>query len=588
MKQKKKNSKISLGELIWMGFNFTTGIAFTAVFYSTMNLQQGGIGIHAIWVFVVDGIIAGLCAWCYAKLSRIHKGENGAAYIYTRTNFGKFAGWIVSLFQFMTIPVIITSQVVSMIRINFINPGPLHAEWGRYTYLWLDLIGIAIFAVSSLVLLFGMQAFKKFFKYSSYIKWGTTFILIIGALVLFFYHGFGGFNNIANYAKTSKIGATNFSSVFTSAFFFFLGFETYSTIGRNVQHPEKNIGRAVIAVMALTTIFMVFISFIFIGAIVSNGAFTSNPNIQIFTILGNKQHFNSSVLGIIGAIVMIICAISLKFNAAVSAPLYASSILQAFGKEGFIKDDIGHLSKENISNKGVIWSSIIILAFLFIWLVIPDVVYGTIYNYNNKAEWNSEQGKMFGYAVITGEVSVMLIFIYIVVTLICIKLAFTDKLKAKLWEKITFIGLLAFLVWQFITWWYSLFYDMVHKSDYLKGGMEIAFMSLGLIAGILIYFLYYKPKYKKRLLKDPKIQEELDSHFKIQDDWDYTAKIIEDDIVDYIKRNKAIFKDENHASLAKAQKYLENIILSEGDLVDKDAQKYIKKPKTKNQKSASK
>jgi len=95
-----------------------------------------------------------------------------------------------------------------------------------------------------------------------------------------------GTSNYKNVIASQKLTANSFSQAFTSCFFFFLGFETYSTIGKNVKNPQKNISRSIVIVMTLATLFYIFVTVLMIGAI--SGFFTDNPNLQIFDILGKK------------------------------------------------------------------------------------------------------------------------------------------------------------------------------------------------------------------------------------------------------------------------------------------------------------
>ncbi|WP_338963820.1 hypothetical protein [Spiroplasma endosymbiont of Sarcophaga carnaria] len=162
MKEQKKTTaqskKFSLPELVWLGFNYTCGIAFTSV-YATMMFSEVDktgqfLGMHMIWIFLVEGLVAGTCAWAFNKLSKVHPSGNGASYIYVRTNFGKFWGWLISFLQYMTLPIIVTSQIVSMIRLNFVGSGTFLDTkdiLGNWANLIWDAIGIAIYMLVSCV-----------------------------------------------------------------------------------------------------------------------------------------------------------------------------------------------------------------------------------------------------------------------------------------------------------------------------------------------------------------------------------------------------------------------------------------------------
>ena len=70
-----------------------------------------------------------------------------------------------------------------------------------------------------------------------------------------------------------------FIAVFNAFFFYFAGFETFSTAGRNIENPERNIGLGIVIIMGICTLFYVVIALLFFGAFGANG-FSQNMNIS--------------------------------------------------------------------------------------------------------------------------------------------------------------------------------------------------------------------------------------------------------------------------------------------------------------------
>ena len=120
------NKKFTLKELVWYGFNYVSSITFTLVFYTLIwgksGSQSKNVGINLIWIMAIVGVVATACAMCFAKLTKVHKVTNGGAYSYTRTQFGKFMGWAILFLQYMSLPISIVSQIISMVSANFVNP----------------------------------------------------------------------------------------------------------------------------------------------------------------------------------------------------------------------------------------------------------------------------------------------------------------------------------------------------------------------------------------------------------------------------------------------------------------------------------
>lgn len=567
-KPARQNHKLSFGELVWLGFNATTGITFTAVFYSVVIVSQKnqltnqGVGLHILWIFLLEAFIAGICAWAYARLSRVHALKTGASYVYARTSFGRFIGWMISFMQVMTFPLTITSQIVSMIRINFTDiHSSIHANWGSYGNVYLDLIGLAIFTTAALMILLGVKYFKRVFRYSSYVKWFSSILLIIGAIALIFV---GGGHGLSQTYHDSNLTVASFSAAFASCFYFFLGFETFSTIGNNLKNPEKHIGPSMILVMSLTALFMIATTTIFITAIVyTNTGYYPNPNIQIFDLLGGKS--NHYWIKIAGSIIMIVCAISLKLNASSQYPFYASAIMQTQGKEGYISSKYSQITRENISKRAV-WFTVITtwISFLII-LLIPDFIY---------ANSNTLTSERINYSQIISITSIIFIIIYLVVVAAAIKLAFEKKMKAHWFELTLWIFVEAFLIWQAYQYFFGdatssdsqSLLGLILNGNLVAGIVPLVCLAIVIFGGIIWYNLYYLPKYRVRLRENPGKQAVLNHPFRIVDDWKYVAKKIENEVDRYLKRNGAIYQNQENKNLVLASVLKDSISLTEEDL----------------------
>lgn len=574
-KKERTNHKLTLSELVWFGFNYTVGITFTANFAILINKDSLNLGSHMIWIFLVEGLIAGTCAWAFSRLSRVHPGNNGAAYIYVRSSYGRFWGWLISFLQYATLPVIVSSQIVSMIRINFTDPSSfLYANWGVWQHLGLDLIGILIYGLASCVLFLGMAAFKKFVNISSYLKWGTTFLLIIATIILFVMAGTSNWDMTTSH---QQLTANNFSQAFAMCFFFFLGFETYSTIGKNVRNPEKNISHSLVIVMILSTIFYMAVTILMIGAVAGN--FSDNPNLSIFKILGDKAH--AQWLGIIGILVMLICTISLKSNAGMQNALYSGAILEPLSVEGYISPKYKELSKDNIPFKASRLNLVITFSSAFVWLILPDII-GVIVDTLHPVYKDGQLvlSSIVNYGTLTAEAGIIMVIIYVFVLSIAIKLSIEKKLKKNIFEIIIWIAATLFLVWQFEEWLRSLINGLISGASLIgKGGTDITkgisditsnvlqliYLIASIAFALIWYFAYYKPMQRKRMLTNPKLQEELDSEFRVKDDWPFVAKNLQNEIENYLVRNVLINGDDKNPNYTIAKNVRKELLMSEGE-----------------------
>jgi len=587
-KQAKTNNKLTLPELVWFGFNYTVGITFTAVFAALLYGKTGAsLGTHMIWIFLVEGLIAGTCAWAFARLSRVHPGNNGAAYIYTRSSYGRFWGWMIAFIQYSTLPVIVTSQIISMIRINFTDPTSfLYANWGAWSNLGLDIIGIIIYGLASCVLFLGMKTFKKFVNISAYLKWGTTALLMIAVIILF---AMAGTTNYDNVIKHQSLTASSFSEAFTACFFFFLGFETYATIGKNVRNPQKNISLSIVIVMALSTLFYVLVTILMIGAV--SGIFIDNPNLQIFHLLGDKAH--AKWLGTIGILIMLLCTISLKANAGMQNALYSGGILEPLSIEGYIPAKYKELNSDNIPYRASILNLIATFIFAITWLIVPDLIQAI----SDTVKGLSQPSKVIDYSTITGEASLIMILIYICVITVALKLSWQKKMRHNKFEFGIWTFAFIFLGWQLIMWFINLVNgfsgsiqamnantfvldpsnpDITNLAQLNAWGitqltsniLQLAYLIIIASFAVIWYFVYYTPKLKVRLANNT--QAQFDEDFRIKDDWAFVAKNMQSEIENYLDRNVRIHGDKKNANYQFAKSVRKELLSSEGEWREED------------------
>ncbi|WP_338970414.1 APC family permease [Spiroplasma endosymbiont of Labia minor] len=539
-----KSKKISLGQFIWLGFNYTVGIGFLGNMAILSNLwnadgteNKNSIGMHVIWLFILIGLIAGLCAWSFAKLARVHKANiNGAAYIYTRSAFGRFWGFISVFMQYVLLPFLITVQVFNLMK-GFFNveftgtgqdvPGKISIYWGAFTNLYLDLIGIAVYALFSCVVFLGIKWYKRLSMGSGYIKWGTSLVLIIAGLALAFMPGNAG-DNLNYWTNGYTGGGTKdplmrhgfeaFIKAFNSCFFFFAGFETYATAGKNIYQPEKNIGKGIIWVIIISTITYVVCLLIFFAAI---NSFAQNMNMGLWDYFKEKN-VKWIILG--GQIVMIISQWALKANGSMQNALYGGTMIQPMAFEGYLPEKFGALNKDNLPIKASILNFSITAIMLALWLIVPDIAQGA-----QIAKTGVDSGSVFNVSSLTEASSAVTIFVYIMVIGSMFVLGAKKKVRVYLWEWLIFPSVLIFLAIIFVYHYVQLFINIVDSInagladagnvEVLVGSVvELVFIIVAVVFGVIWYFAYYKNKIlKKRLSTEEgqKHQTLLDSDFVV-------------------------------------------------------------------------
>ncbi|WP_342261666.1 hypothetical protein [Spiroplasma endosymbiont of Notiophilus biguttatus] len=81
------NEKISLNELIWIAFNYTCGIAFPMALIGIYYWNNGGVGLHMLWVILLCALIVAGTALAFTKCSRVYHDTNVVALMFMFVEF---------------------------------------------------------------------------------------------------------------------------------------------------------------------------------------------------------------------------------------------------------------------------------------------------------------------------------------------------------------------------------------------------------------------------------------------------------------------------------------------------------------------
>lgn len=499
-KKRTKGDKITLAELVWMGFNYSCGIAFPMALVGIYYWQNGnqGIGLHLLWVIVLCALIALGTAWSFLKFSKLYPGANGGAYVYVRGAFGKFWGWIIGFVQYIGIPCATIVTIISMFRVN-LNQLPIFSFVPeRWSNLVIDSIGILIYLLASCSMYLGMKGVRAFINISGIIKWASALFLVVCAIILIVNNKGVAYHQAWVGTNTIHLTLPKINNAFSSFFYFFVGFETYVVIGRNVENPAKNFSKGTLIILGLATVFYLVVTSLVIGAISlegydHNGWSSASKNY-------NPNNVIAGIAGVTGMIVLVFSTLSLKLNGTVQNTLYSGAMLEPLAKEGYISEKLAVLNKENIALFASTINLIVTLVTCFIMLIIPD-----LFNVG------------FDFNTVLGFTTNIVIFIYIFVLLAVMFLYFKKQVKLNYFEIITFIICLVFLISQFGIFNYGIIKSMITLKGIKLIPVVIEFLMfwLVLVASVVWYYAYYQIKLNKRMKKNPVYQQQLDEEFKI-------------------------------------------------------------------------
>jgi len=218
---------------------YGVGIILGAGIYVLIGSAVGLAG-NSVWLsFVIGAIISSFTGLSYAELSTMYP-EAAAEYVYVKNAFKN------QLLAFLTGWLIIFSGMVSIATVSLGFSSYFSALFGAPKLL----------AAIVLVVLLSVLNFVGI-KQSSRVNILFTAIEI-GGLLLVIILGFGKFGSV-NYFEVPSV-----SGVFAAAalvFFAYLGFEDIVNIAEETKNPSKNIPRALIISIVITTVFYVLVAF---------------------------------------------------------------------------------------------------------------------------------------------------------------------------------------------------------------------------------------------------------------------------------------------------------------------------------------
>lgn len=586
---------MGLGRFVWYGFCLTAAsLSFTGNFYSTSMpgfadehqrltvANPNAIGLHAIWAFLVVGLVALVVALAFAKMSQLHFArQNGAAYIYTRSAFGRFTGFFVGCLNYVGLPFLITIQILYFMRglfgggyIGHAAPQ-LVAKWGPFTNLWLDLLSVVIYLGVATTVFLGVRVFKwisTFTSVTSFLVMSVSIVLMFVFFAKFARPSFEWWNHTPHENKYGvPVGGGNVLHpggilyAFGVFFFSFAGFETFSTAGHNIAEPERNIPLGIKLVMLFSILWYVIFATISFGVWWGDDGEGNHHLLQhnLVNFWGRKTIGGIGSVGFwFGIVQAIILEIFFVVRMSSENALYGGTQLQPFAQEGYIPEKFKELSaNDKFPRKASAVNLIITAGVIFFWLVIPDLIIGIMKVQRITAI--KSVASVFSVGLFLSTSSFFTVVVYAFVVAALLKSTFVKKADLTRWEIIMYIAALLFLLFTGGYYWFNSIHSLV------QGVMQ--YDAVKIIAGILkpLYFIivtgvitglyrfYYLPKLRRRLKTNPVRQRLMDADFVILDDWRLIGLRMQTQLQRYLQRHQRLRlqqSDQVKANLEVARK----------------------------------
>jgi len=260
---------------------FGVGIILGAGIYALIGPAAGSAG-NALWIsFIVGAIVSSFTGLSYIELSTMFP-KSAAEYVYAKKASGK------ELWAFLIGWLIIFSGAIaaSAVAIGF-------AGYFR-SFITAPIIVIALLLILGLSL-------TNFIGIIESSRMNIVFTLIeVSGLILIIILGFSRIQQITiNYIE-APLGTQGILAASALVFFAYLGFEDIVNIAEEMKNPKKNIPKALILSILITTIFYVLLAISVVNLVEWNMLSVSESPLAYAAsmVLGKKAFFGLSIIAL--------------------------------------------------------------------------------------------------------------------------------------------------------------------------------------------------------------------------------------------------------------------------------------------------
>ncbi|GKQ42370.1 amino acid permease [Companilactobacillus sp. RD055328] len=336
--QSERPKTLGLFDLSIMGIGAIIG---TGILVLTGIVAATDAGPGVIFSFIIAALASGLIGLCYSELTTSIP-SSGSAYVYTWVSMGQtlayFTGWTMLGVYITTTATVAngwTGYFTSFLKeFGIVFPKSLASS--PFDGGIMNLPAIIIVLMITFLLTRGMKESKTINNILVLVKIGIILLfIIVGAFYV----------KPKNWHPLLPFGI---SGVFTGAstvFFAFLGFDALATSAEEVKNVQKNLPKAIIISLAVSTMMYILVSLVMTGDVVYSEL--NVPEAMSYVLITINQPIVAQVISV-GAILGIL-AVILAF-------IYASSnIAMAMSRGGFLPSNLSILNKKTGSPNQALW-----------------------------------------------------------------------------------------------------------------------------------------------------------------------------------------------------------------------------------------
>lgn len=268
--KQKTPRKLSFMSIYFLGIN---GVIGSGAFLLPQEIYKD-MNLAGVLVMLFAAVTVSLIALCYADLAS-RFSNSGAAWIYSYNAFGRFWGYEVGIFVWFLGCCTLSAEIVALLTTLKSFIPAFNNDWLYYS----SVFGLIIFF--SIINFFGRTIVKALDNLSSAAKMLTIIIFIV--VGIFFIH-FTNFSPVIPQAATTGLMpfVKHFGAAFSVTFYMFCGFSFIPIAAKQMENPEKNIPKVLVAVMVTVTVFYALMMVVAIGILGPATAKYSTPIAHAF------------------------------------------------------------------------------------------------------------------------------------------------------------------------------------------------------------------------------------------------------------------------------------------------------------------
>lgn len=244
-------NKLGFWSIVLLGINSIIGSGI----FLLPNRAYKLVGVQSLSVILFDAILVLSIALCFAEAGGMFK-KNGGPYVYAKEAFGEFVGFEVGFMKWIIGIIAWAAMAAAFVQaLGKVIPSIANDSLIK------SIIIVVLIGGLGIVNILGVQL-SKFLN--NIITVGKLLPLIVFVTLGIFFINKGNFSVPAATVVSEN---SSFAEAAILMFYAFTGFESIAVAAEDMENPEKNVPKAIIAVMLIVSLFYILVLTVCIGVL---------------------------------------------------------------------------------------------------------------------------------------------------------------------------------------------------------------------------------------------------------------------------------------------------------------------------------